>query len=163
MFVFGMGYGLASLGCTLPLFLALIGATLATDWIGSLVVFAAYAAGMTAVLGALALGAALIRDGVARHVRRLFPQVHLLSGVLLMLAGLYQAYYWARLQLGPTATVADDPVVGPLTRYTAHLEVIAQSHDMTLVLATACLLAIAVLPGLLRAAHRRLLVQTGGR
>lgn len=162
MFVFGMGYGLASLGCTLPLFFSLIGATLGTDWVGSLVVFAAYAAGMTAVLGALALGAALIRDGVSRHLRHLLPQVHWISGALLMLAGGYQAYYWARLQFGPSATVADDPIVGPITRYTAHLEVIAQRHDLTLVLAAGLLVSLVCLAGLVRAAQRRSETQ-GGR
>lgn len=155
MFVFGMGYGLASLGCTLPLFLSLVGATLGTDWIGSLGVFAAYAAGMTAVLGALALGAALIRDGVSRRLRHLLPQVHRLSGALLVLAGGYQTYYWARLELGPSATVADDPIVGPITPYTAHLEVVAQRHDLTLVLAAGCLIALACLPGLLCTVRRR--------
>lgn len=152
MFAFGMGYGLASLGCTLPLFLSLVSATLDTEgWDGSLVVFAAYAAGMTAVLTALTLGAALIRDGVSRRLRRLLPHVNRLSGGLLVLAGSYQAYYWARLQLGPSATIADDPIVGPVTRYTARLEVIAERHGLTLVLVAAVVIAIAAIPGLRRA------------
>lgn len=156
MFSFGIGYGLASLGCTLPLFLSLVGATLSTDWTGSLIVFTAYAVGMTTVLGSLALCAALIRDGLARRLHRVVAHLHRLSGALLILAGTYQTYYWARLRLGPAATVADDPVVGPITRYTAHLEAIAQAHSLTLVLVPAALMILAVARSALRRGRRQL-------
>ena len=47
MLLFGVGYGAASLGCTLPLFLTLIAASSGAD---KLTVFAAYAAGTAVVL-----------------------------------------------------------------------------------------------------------------
>src|SRR5215217_5121950 len=47
MLLFGVGYGAASLGCTLPLFLTLIAASSGAD---KLTVFTAYAAGTAVVL-----------------------------------------------------------------------------------------------------------------
>ena len=45
--VFGAGYGHASLGCTLPLFLTLVAASLTSDGTASsVVVFAAFGSGM---------------------------------------------------------------------------------------------------------------------
>src|SRR5262249_21904348 len=42
MFVYGIAYALASLGCTLPIFLIAVGAALAAGPVGSLVLFVAY-------------------------------------------------------------------------------------------------------------------------
>src|SRR5439155_14319388 len=49
---FGLAYGVASLGCTLPLFLALMGTALAAGgpW-AAILAFALYGAGMAAALG----------------------------------------------------------------------------------------------------------------
>jgi cytochrome c-type biogenesis protein len=70
------GYGVASLGCTLPVFLALW----APPWgaggpVGSLTVFAAYGVGMALVLMALSIAAALLQEGLARRLLPYMPQV----------------------------------------------------------------------------------------
>jgi cytochrome c biogenesis protein CcdA len=87
--LFGIGYGTASLSCTLPIFLAATG-TAVTGSIGASVLsFAAYAAGMGTVLTALAVAAALSRNGLALALRRVLPYVNRLSGAPLVLAGTY--------------------------------------------------------------------------
>src|SRR5437660_11269145 len=63
MLLFGVGYGAASLGCTLPLFLTLIAASGGAD---KLTVFGAYAVGTAVVLVALSILVAVAREGVAR-------------------------------------------------------------------------------------------------
>jgi cytochrome c biogenesis protein CcdA len=129
MILFGAGYGLASLGCTLPLFLALVGASLGAGGRGnSLVVFAAYGLGMALVLTALSVAAALARESLARGLRRLVPHMGRIAGALLLLAGAYVGYYWLRLEFGEKATLADDPIVGFGTRFTARLEVLARGE-----------------------------------
>src|SRR5262249_59506856 len=70
MLLFGVGYGAASLGCTLPLFLTLIAASSGPD---KLIVFAAYATGTAVVLMALALLLALARQGAPRPAPSLLP------------------------------------------------------------------------------------------
>ncbi len=97
VFLFGMAYAFASLSCTLPIFLAVVGASLATAGVGgSLAMFGVYAAGMATVLMSVALGAALLKGTVALWFRRLLPYVHRLGALLLVLAGLYLIWYQGR-------------------------------------------------------------------
>jgi cytochrome c-type biogenesis protein len=145
---FGVAYGVASLGCTLPIFLALIGAAVGAR---GLSVFAAYAAGMTVVLTALAVAAALAKEGLARSLRGLLPYMSRIGGIVLIAAGAYLSYYWLRLELGPQATLADDPVVGLVTRYSARLEVWAGELGATGIAVAAAALAAAVAAALWRA------------
>lgn len=94
-FLFGIGYGLASLSCALPLFLATLGTALTGSLLTSVLSFVAYALGMGTVLTLVALAAALSRHGLARALRRLLPYVERASGALLFAAGVYVTDYWA--------------------------------------------------------------------
>ena len=89
MFVYGIAYALASLGCTLPIFLIAVGAALGAGPLGSLALFAAYSLGMGLVLTAVALGAALFRGIVGMALRRALPYVRQVSALLLVVAGGY--------------------------------------------------------------------------
>lgn len=96
VFLFGLAYGLASLSCTLPIFLVVVGSSVATAGIaGSLGMFVAYAMGMGSVLTAVTIGAALFKGAVARFLKRVVPYVERASAVLLISAGLYITVYWA--------------------------------------------------------------------
>lgn len=145
MFLFGIGYGAASLGCTLPIFLALIGASLGA---AKLTIFAAYAAGMTLVLMALAVTVAFTRQGLARFLRRLLPHISHLAGLLLIASGGYLFYYWYRLRFGNQLTLADDPVVGFASRYSGQLESFARQHGTPFIAIAAAAVALALVIGL---------------
>ncbi len=135
MFLFGIGYGVASLGCTLPVFLAVVGASLATGGAAEgLQVLIAYGFGMTVVLVVLAVAAAMLREGIARGMRRLLPYMDRISGTLLILAGTYLTYYWGRVKFGSAATLNDDPIVGFVGRFTASIERFADGNGQTLML-----------------------------
>jgi cytochrome c biogenesis protein CcdA len=131
MLIFGVGYGAASLGCTLPIFLTLIGASLGG---GKLAVFVAYGIGMAVVLMTLAVAVALLRQGITRFVRPLLPYMSRIAGALLLVSGIYVAYYWGRIRFGDTATIADDPIVGRVTRYAAQVQAYASDHSTPLLL-----------------------------
>ncbi|RLE14476.1 MAG: hypothetical protein DRJ28_05670 [Actinobacteria bacterium] len=123
MFLFGIGYGIASLGCTLPVFLAVIGASLATQGAGgALLVLVAYGVGMAIMLILFSTGAALMRDGLIRSVRRIMPYMGRITGAMLTVAGLYLTYYWGRVKFGSAATLGDDPIVGFVGDFTATIE-----------------------------------------
>lgn len=116
---FGAAYAICSLGCTLPIFVALVGASLATaSLVEGTVVFGAYAFGMATMLMALSLGAALARDGLAHRLKRLLPHMHRIASGLLLVAGAYLTYYWARVIWTPARSLGDDPLVGAMTRFT---------------------------------------------
>lgn len=88
--LFGVAYALASLGCTLPIFLAVVGASLTvTGLSGMALMFSAYGGGMALVLVSVAVSAALLKGMVAQGFRRLLPYMHRLGAVLLVLAGIY--------------------------------------------------------------------------
>jgi len=93
-FVFGVGYGTASLTCTLPILLSITSTALTGGLAESVLSFVAYAVGMGTILTALAVAAALSRDGLAALFKGFLPYVYLFSGGLLLLAGLYVTYYW---------------------------------------------------------------------
>lgn len=92
---FGVAYALASLSCTLAVFLVVVSQALTVSGIAStLAVFAAYAAGSASVLLALAICAALAKGALAKGVRRLAPLVNRLAGALLLASGVYLVLYW---------------------------------------------------------------------
>jgi cytochrome c biogenesis protein CcdA len=156
MLLFGVGYGAASLGCTLPLFLTLIAASSGPD---KLAAFAAYAIGTAVVLMALAVLVALAREGIARAVRPLLPAVSRLAGLLLTAAGGYLVYYWARLRFGDSATVADDPIVSFAFRFTGHVRTFADGRGSAVVAAAGAVVFLALVAGLAR--RRRHATPTG--
>ena len=92
---FGVAYALASLSCTLAIFLVVVGQALTVAGVAqTLAGFAAYSAGSASVLVALSISAALAKGALARAVRRLTPIVNRLAGGLLLVSGLYLVAYW---------------------------------------------------------------------
>lgn len=149
---FGVGYGAASIGCTLPIFLALVGTSLGA---AKVTTFLAYGLGMALVLMALATAAAFAREGIVRTLRPLLPHVQRLSGVLLTAAGAYLVYYWWRIRFGNDLTLADDPIVGFASRYSGHLESFARQHGVPFIVVAAGVVALALVTRVRRGPKNR--------
>jgi cytochrome c biogenesis protein CcdA len=113
MFGYGVGYAVASLSCTVGPFLAVTGASFRTgSAIAGLAVFASYAAGFTLVVGVLAIAAALASTAMLDQMRRILPYVNRIAGVLLVVVGLYVAYYGGyELRLFTANGDPRDPVI----------------------------------------------------
>lgn len=95
VFLFGVGYAIASLGCTLPIFLVVVGSALSTAGaLSGVVQLVNYAAGMGVVLAAVSVSAALAQGALVTRLRRLLPYVETAGGVFLVAAGVYLVYYW---------------------------------------------------------------------
>ncbi len=95
VFLFGIVYAIGSLSCTLPIFLVVVGSSLANQGLlAALGQFIGYALGMGTVLIAVTVGTALFRETVSRLLRRIVPHVHRVSALFLMGAGAYLIYYW---------------------------------------------------------------------
>ncbi len=137
---FGVAYGAASLGCTLPLFLTLVATSLGGAKVGA---FVAYGVGMAMVLMALSIALALLREGVTRSMRGALRYTSMIGNVLLIAAGSYLTYYWGRLKFGDTATVADDPIVGLGIQFSSRIRLVAQSHGTAFIVAAAIIVLIA--------------------
>jgi cytochrome c biogenesis protein CcdA len=111
MFVFGVSYAIASLGCAIPTFLAVTSTTFREEsFLSGVAVFVAYGVGMGTVVVFLTVATALAKSSVARGLRRALPYVHRVSAVLLLLSGAYVAYYgWYEIRI--KKTIRRDPIV----------------------------------------------------
>jgi cytochrome c-type biogenesis protein len=119
MVVFGAAYAVASLGCAIGPFLALVVTSLRAGSIGAgLLLFLAYAAGMGLVVGVTAVAVALLRASLVARLRRLLAVVPRLGGAVLLVSGLYVAYYgWYELRLVRDLRLAGgDPLVEAAAR-----------------------------------------------
>ena len=94
-FLFGIGYGMASLGCTLPVFLVAVGSAIKSQgFLNGLFQFISYSLGMGAVLTLLALSFALFKGGMTIYLSRALPYMGRVAGALLLVSGSYQVHYW---------------------------------------------------------------------
>lgn len=100
-------------------FLAVTGSSLRGGSVpGVLGVYGAYAAGLTLVVGVLAVAVAMASTTLIRRMRGVLPYVSRLSGVILVLVGLYVAYYgWFEIRLYSTAGGLKDPVIAAAAPY----------------------------------------------
>ncbi|MDA8295277.1 MAG: redoxin domain-containing protein [Actinomycetota bacterium] len=98
---FGISYALASLGCTLPVFLAGVSGTFTRHGIAQgFGAFVAYGLGMGAVLTALAVAVAVAPRFRLRRLRAVGGRLERPAGVLLAVIGAYLVYYWVADLLG---------------------------------------------------------------
>ncbi len=94
MYGYGVSYAITSLSCTVGPFLAVATAGLRRgSAIGGVSIYLAYIAGLTLVVGALAVAASVASSRVVNRLRRILPYVNRISGALLIIVGLYVGYY----------------------------------------------------------------------
>ena len=94
-FIFGVAYGIAALGCTLPVFLVVVGSAVASGaWGKGLLQFVSFALGMGFIIVIITVAVALFKEAVNRWLHRIIPVVARLSGLLLIFAGGYIIYFW---------------------------------------------------------------------
>jgi cytochrome c biogenesis protein CcdA len=145
--LFGAAYAIASLGCAIGPFLALVVTSLRAGSIGEgVLLFFTYAAGMGLVVGVTAVSVALVRVSLVHRARRLLGVVPRLGGAVLLVSGLYVAYYgWYELRLAGNLRLAGtDPVVraaGDVQRWLSDLVSAVGALPLVVVLAVLVLLA----------------------
>jgi cytochrome c biogenesis protein CcdA len=94
---FGLAYAVASLGCTLPIFMLVVGSVFTGDgdYASSVWRFVEYGAGMGVVLGLVALAVALTSGWLMRVAWAVMPMVTRLANLALVFAGGYLLWYYA--------------------------------------------------------------------
>ncbi len=93
MYSYGVSYAIASLSCTIGPFLAVTAAGFKGSVVTGVSIYLAYVAGLSLVVGVLALAAASASSALADRLRKALPFVNRISGALLVLVGLYVGYY----------------------------------------------------------------------
>ncbi|MDX1877895.1 cytochrome c biogenesis CcdA family protein [Mycolicibacterium sp. 141076] len=111
MFGYGIAYALVSVSCTIAPFLAVTGIGLRDKNIGASAGYlGAYVAGFAALVGVLAVTAAVSGSAVADRLRGWTRWAPMIGGVLLVISGLYVAYYGG-YELRLRGSVGTDPVI----------------------------------------------------
>ncbi|MCL1693418.1 MAG: cytochrome c biogenesis CcdA family protein [Actinomycetia bacterium] len=95
VFLFGISYAVASLSCTLPVFLTVV-ATQVTrgSFVSGIATFVAYGAGMAVVLMAVTIAIAVGKQTLIARLRGSARYISRVSGVILIAAGIYIVWFW---------------------------------------------------------------------
>ena len=94
-FLFGLSYGTASLSCTLPIFISVVGIGVAGFSAMTVVKnFLLYALGMGLVIMAMTLGMALFKGAMVTLMRKALPFIQPLASGFMVIAGAYIVFYW---------------------------------------------------------------------
>ena len=94
-FIFGISYGTASLSCTLPIFLAVVGISVAGRSMALVFGdFLLFALGMGVVVIALTLGMAFFKSTMVGVLRKASYYIQIVGSCLMVVAGTYIVFYW---------------------------------------------------------------------
>jgi cytochrome c-type biogenesis protein len=113
MFMFGISYAVASLSCTIGPFLAVTSTTFRNEtYLSGVTIFVLYGIGMGIVVAVLTMAVALAKDGLVAKFRSLVPKMNKIAGGLLVVAGLYVAYYgYYEVRLFNGSIDGEDPII----------------------------------------------------
>jgi cytochrome c biogenesis protein CcdA len=156
MVLFGISFAVASLGCTIGPFLGVVVAAFTTDAMQGLGLFLAYATGMAAAVGTVAVAVALAQQTVITWMRAAAPVLSRAAGAVMALAGAYVAWYgWYEIRIlaDPTST---DPIIDTAAIVQARLATaIGSVGPLGIVVALATLAAALLLAWHLRARRHK--------
>ena len=95
MFVYGVAYAVASIGCTIGLFIATVFSTTSRDGVvtgvGNVV---AYGAGMALLVSALTIALAFANTGLLKFLRSGLGYIDRIAAAFVVLSGLYLLWYF---------------------------------------------------------------------
>jgi cytochrome c biogenesis protein CcdA len=128
MFVYGVGYALASLGCTIALFMSTAFAS-PDSFTDGMVNVAAFAAGMALIVTALTVSLAVANRGLLRVLRSAMRYVDLVAAAFVLLSGLYLVWYFWVVDVNGESDAVTDAVervqVWVFTSLNDHWELVA--------------------------------------
>ena len=95
VFGFGLSYGVASLLCTLPVFLSVVATQLtASSFVSGVATFIVYGIGMSMMLVAVTLVMAFGKQSIVTRLRSSARYINRVAGAVLILAGSYIVWFW---------------------------------------------------------------------
>ena len=94
-FIFGISYGIASIGCSLPLFIALITNSIKSqDLVSSIFHFLSYALGMIFIVGLVTAFISIFSKLRIPFLNQISRKSSTISGIILCIVGIYLLIYW---------------------------------------------------------------------
>ena len=113
MFVFGVAYAVASLGCTIGLFLPSLFAARSDGFVAGVARVAAYGVGMALVVMALTVALAVANTSLLGVLRSGMRYVQTIAAVFVIVSGLYLVYYFWVVDVNGSI----DPITSAVERF----------------------------------------------
>ena len=92
MFLFGVSYAIASLSCTIGIFISAIPAD-GSSFVDRFGAFLSYGLGMGLLATVLTLAVAFGKKGIVNRMRSILPRINMISAVILVVVGAYVTAY----------------------------------------------------------------------
>jgi cytochrome c biogenesis protein CcdA len=114
MFVFGVAYAIASIGCTIGLLTtAILGSIGTHGFVSGVISIAMYGLGMSLLVTALTVTLAAAKTGVSRMLKRSLRYINKVAAGFIAITGAYLTWYWygaisERSSLGNVVTNVED-------------------------------------------------------
>lgn len=125
MFVYGIAYAIASIGCTLPLFVVnLFGAAKRRGVAAGLANIGMYGLGMALLVTALTVTLAVANLGLLKVLRRGMQYVEMVAGAFVLLSGLYLLWYFWVVDIQEER----DPITRAVERYQVDIQNFLNDH-----------------------------------
>ncbi|MFN8021413.1 MAG: cytochrome c biogenesis CcdA family protein [Acidimicrobiales bacterium] len=126
MFVYGIAYAVASIGCTLPLFITVVlfGAAKREGYVAGIGQVIAYGAGMALVVTALTVSLSLANTGLMKWLRSGMQYVEMLSGAFVLIAGTYLLWYFWKVDIQEES----DPITDAVQRWQNDIQNFLNDH-----------------------------------
>lgn len=151
MFVFGIAYAVASIGCTMPTFMANVLGAVTAEGVGrGLLAFFWYSLGMALIVTALTVTLAMANVAMLRVLRRGLGVFEYVAGIFVLLTGLYLSWYWYH---GITQDVPDDRIIDQATSWQESLRSFIERNQTTIVTLSVVVITAAIV--LAYVLHRR--------
>lgn len=118
MFMFGVAYAVASIGCTIGFLVSVIlGSIGRHGYVSGVLSLVLYGLGMGLLVTSLTVAIALAKDGFVRFLRHGLRWFDTASAVLVTLTGLYLSWYW----FGAITNRGGDGVTGRVDRWQSNV------------------------------------------
>lgn len=96
VYFYGIAYAVTSLGCTLPAFLLVVSAPMNENSVTTVIIkFIIYSLGMGIVVTATTIASLISRQYIEKLLNNYMGVVQKITAVVILLSGLYIAYYWS--------------------------------------------------------------------
>lgn len=147
MFVYGIAYAVASIGCTIGLFMAtLFGTANREGYLAGVANVVAYGAGMALLITALTVTLAVANVGLLKMLRRSMQYVEMIAGAFVLLSGLYLLWYFWQVDLNE----GGDPITSAVEDWQNRIQNFLNDHWAAVAVVMAAIVGAAVVTVLVR-------------
>ena len=141
MYVFGLAYAIASIGCTIGPFSATVLGTIDTDgFFQGIVAIVLYGVAMSLLITTLTVTLALAQGGLLKSLRTGMKYVETASAIVMILSGLYLSWYW----FNDIRDKYDDDLTGRVLNWQERIAQYIDNNRLVLAIVFAIIVGIAL-------------------